>query len=503
MPAPALIPLSKSKCVAGIQCLKRLYFQVHHPELAEEAAEEEAARLEQGEEVGILAQSRLPGGTSVMAKALDEAIAATAALVSDQSVSTIYEGAFSHSGLVIRTDILQRDASNRWRLVEVKSSVEIKDYYVYDLALQHHVLSATGLQISSADLMYLNRNYTYDGGQYNTRELFLIKDLTRHVRDLEIAKILALQRGVLGKDSAPDVPPGPQCLQPYRCEFFSHCNPNPPDHHISTLPNLTEKKRRVLAGEGIALIDDIPEDFPLTEIQSHVRKAVVTGEPWISETIAPALTELKYPLSFMDFESVCPAIPRFRGMWPYAQLPFQWSIHRKQAIGSELEHEEFVAQDVEDPRRSFVSSLCDALGDSGTIVVYNAAFESQRLYELAHWFPDFLERIVKVQDRLWDLLPFIKKHFYHPGFGGSFSLKSVLPALVPELNYDKMEVSHGGEAGLAWYRMIRGALNSEERQKVKSALLAYCRQDTLAMVRILDVLASYANPGYATNDRHA
>jgi hypothetical protein len=194
MPAPALISLSKSKFVAGIQCLKRLYFQVHHPHLAEQTAEEEAARLEEGDEVGRLARSRFPGGTAVVAETLDEAIAATAALVSDHSVSAIYEGTFSHSGIVIRADILRRCEANRWRLVEVKSSVEIKDYYVYDVAVQNHVLSAIGLQISSAELMHLNRNYTYDGSQYDTRELFLIQDLTRHVRDLEVTKLLAVQR---------------------------------------------------------------------------------------------------------------------------------------------------------------------------------------------------------------------------------------------------------------------------------------------------------------------
>ena len=194
----------------------------------------------------------------------------------------------------------------------------------------------------------------------------------------------------------------------------------------------------------------------------------------------------------MDFESVYPAIPRFFGMRPYSQIPFQWSVHRQSSADALLEPFEFLAEDQHDPRRKFIEPLCRILGKRGQIVVYNASFESQRLRELADSLPEYKERIQNIRGRLWDLLPFVKRHVYHPEFRGSFSLKAILPALVPRFSYKNMDVSHGGEAGLAWERMVHGNLPVEGRIRLKAALLAYCRQDTLAMFQVLGQLRSVA-----------
>ena len=168
------------------------------------------------------------------------------------------------------------------------------------------------------------------------------------------------------------------------------------------------------------------------------------------------LSHLQYPLYFMDFETVNPAIPRFLGMHPYDQIPFQWSVHVQSQPGTPPEHYEFLASDTCDPRRDFISSLCEAIGQRGSIVVYNASFESQRLGELASFLPEFAQQIENIQSRLWDLFPIIRDHVYHPAFAGSYSLKAVLPALVPEMSYEGMEVADGQHAGLAWETMVRG-----------------------------------------------
>ena len=198
---------------------------------------------------------------------------------------------------------------------------------------------------------------------------------------------------------------------------------------------------------------------------------------------------LEYPLYFLDFETVNRAIPRFPGMRPYDQLPFQWSVHVMRKPGAELEHYEFLAADRADPRREFITSLCSALGKSGSIVVYSA-FESQRLSELAAWLPEFAGRIKQIQRRLWDLLPVVRNHVYHPKFAGSFSIKNVLPALVPGMTYEGMEVADGTDAGLAWESLVRGGLDQSERDRIKRALLDYCGQDTLALVRLLKCLCA-------------
>ena len=238
---------------------------------------------------------------------------------------------------------------------------------------------------------------------------------------------------------------------------------------------------------GVESIREIPDDFDLTEIQRRAATCVQTGEPWFSPELGKALSGLRYPLCFMDFETVNPAIPRFAGMRPYDQLPFQWSVHVQRKPGAELEHHEFLATDASDPRREFISSSLPALGESGSIVVYSS-FESQRLSDLAAWLPEFAERINAIQARLFDLLPVVREHVYHPAFAGSYSIKSVLPALVPEMTYEGMEVANGQDAGLAWESLVRGSVNPGERDRIRKALLDYCGQDTLAMVRLLDKL---------------
>jgi hypothetical protein len=174
-------------------------------------------------------------------------------------------------------------------------------------------------------------------------------------------------------------------------------------------------------------------------------------------------------------------------MRPYDHLPFQWSVHVQRQPGAEPEHYEFLAIDANDPRREFIGSLCSALGERGGIVVYSS-FESQRLSELGSWFPEFAGQINAIQARLFDLLPVVREHTYHPAYAGSYSIKSVLPALVPEMTYDGMQVANGQAAGLAWESLTRGGLEQAERDRIRQALLAYCGQDTLAMVRLLEVL---------------
>jgi predicted RecB family nuclease len=174
-------------------------------------------------------------------------------------------------------------------------------------------------------------------------------------------------------------------------------------------------------------------------------------------------------------------------MRPYDHLPFQWSVHVQRQAGAEPEHHEFLATDGGDPRRDFISSLLGILEEQGNIVVYSS-FESKRLSDLASWFPEFTDRINAIQARLFDLLPVVREHTYHPAYAGSYSIKSVLPALVPDMTYDGMEVSNGQDAGIAWESLVHGGLSSNERDGVRKALLDYCALDTRAMIRLLDTL---------------
>jgi predicted RecB family nuclease len=285
---------------------------------------------------------------------------------------------------------------------------------------------------------------------------------------------------------APQIPAGRQCSDPFTCEFFEHCNPPLPDDHILRLPRIHANTVAKLVALGVQSIHDIPENYPLTERLRRACTSVQMRRPWYGPELKDELEGLRYPLYFADFETVNPAIPRFAGMHPYDQIPFQWSVHVQQQAGAAPEHFEFLATDRSDPRGAFISSLCNALGDRGSIVVYHQQFESQRLSDLASWLPEFSGRITEIQQRLWDLLPVVRDHVYHPAFGGSFSLKSVLPALVPDLSYSGMEVGDGQAAGIAWESLVRGGLDRDDHARTRKALLDYCGLDTLGMVGLVE-----------------
>ncbi len=483
--------ISKSKFVAGCQCPKRLYLQVHQPELAAEPDAASEAAMEQGREVGLLARQLFPGGVEVSEPSLDQAIRTTRELVADREVPAIYEAAFEHGGVLVRVDVLHRRRDGRWRLVEVKSGTDVKEdaYHLEDVAIQHRVLSRSGLDVPSACLAHVNRDYVFQGGDIDVRRFFRVRNLTRRVEKLQHDLTFRLRAffSILNQPKAPNFPPGKHCTNPVRCEFFDQCNPPRPDDHIGYIPRIQASAVEELEEAGVRSIRDIPDDFPLTERQRRVCTCVQTGEAWYSPELKDVLGGLKYPLYFMDFETVNPAIPRFAGMQPYDQIPFQWSVHVLRQPGGVPEHHEYLAMDGNDPRREFISSLCKTLGEKGCIVVYSN-FESQRLSQLAAWLPEFEGRIKKIQARLWDLLKVVRSHVYHPKFAGSYSIKDVLPALVSGMTYEGMEVADGTEAGLAWESLVRGGLDQVERDRLRKALLDYCGQDTLAMVKLVERL---------------
>ena len=482
--------LSKSKFCAGVQCLKRLYLQAHKPELAAEPNAAAEAIIQQGREVGMLARQMFPGGVEVNGANLADAIRTTRELVAAKpEIPAIFEAVFEHQNVLVKVDILHRRRDGRWRLIEVKSTSDLKDHHVEDVGIQYRVVSRSGMSLASACLAHVNRNYVRDG-EIDPRRFFRIRNLTRRVQRLQPKLTFQLRSEftVLAMQQAPDVAPGRHCYDPVTCEFLDRCNLPRPNDHIGYLPRIHASAMDELEEMGIESIRDIPDDFDLTDIQRRAATCVQTGEPWFDrEGLALKMATLRSPIAYLDFETINPAIPRFAETHPYQQIPFQWSAHIQQRPGSEPQHYEFLATDENDPRREFISSLCAALWKTGNILVYSS-FESQRLSELASCFPEFADRIGAIQARLFDLLPVVREHTYHPAYAGSYSIKSVLPALVPEMTYEGMEVANGQAAGLARESLVRGDLNSDERERVRKALLAYCAQDTLAMVRLLERL---------------
>jgi len=197
---------------------------------------------------------------------------------------------------------------------------------------------------------------------------------------------------------------------------------------------------------------------------------------------------LNYPLFFLDFETFGPAVPIYDGSRPYQQLVFQYSLHIQETSTSEIQHREYLAEPTEDPRIGFVEQLIQDCGSSGDILVYNIGFERGKLNDLIDVFPQYSNELCGIINRLKDLMiPFQQKWYYTPEMRGSYSIKSVLPAIVPELSYSDLPIKDGGTASNTFLSMVNGSFEGDV-EKTRKQLLEYCELDTYAMVKILDVL---------------
>lgn len=479
--------LSKSRFLAGCQCPLRLWNDLNRRELARPWTPVEQALFERGTEVGELARARWPGGTLVGFKPWEraEAVAETRRLIDDPAVPAIYEAAIEHEGVLVRADVLARNGDS-WDLVEVKSATRPdKEVYLNDVAIQHWVLDGAGLDVHRAGLLTLNRDYVWLGGDYDLDALFVFNDFTIDTRAMfsDIATRVAELRAVAAAPEPPRIGIGPHCFDPYDCPYYGACSADTvfPDNPIDELHRLHPNRRALLEAEGIVEIRDIPEEFDLSPIQRRIREAVRTGRPWRSPDLARALEAVERPLHYLDFEACGPAVPRYPGTRPYDTIPFQFSLHIEQSDGA-LEHREYLHTEQSDPRRPLAEALLGAFGASGSIVVYSN-YERRILNELAAALPDLSPQLTALISRLWDLLEVIRSHYYHPGFRGSFSIKDVHPALVPDAGWDGLEISDGIAAALCYEQAI-ATDDEQSRRKVFAHLVEYCRKDTLAMVEL-------------------
>jgi len=259
-----------------------------------------------------------------------------------------------------------------------------------------------------------------------------------------------------------------------------------PEHWIMDLSGISERKLAELAAMGVRDIRDVPDSFPLSELQDRIRRCVKNNTEYCSGELRGELEQVVYPVHFLDFETLGFAVPRYAGTRPYQAVPFQWSDHVLHENG-ELEHREYLCQEDRDPREEFASSLLRALGKERSIVTYTT-YEEGIIKGLAEWLPQYRDQLLATLGRVVDLYAIIRKNYYHPGFHGSFSLKSVVPVLLPEMNYENLAIQEGEQAGLEYLRMINPSTSAEERARIKAALLAYCGQDTLAMLKIREEL---------------
>ena len=443
--------ISKSSFIRGMQCHKSLWLHLNDPEDRDETSESQQQIFETGYMVGFLAQQLFPGGVDASRdehEKVQEAVAYTAALI-DNGQSVIYEAAFSDGETLCYMDILVKE-SDGWAAYEVKASTQVKEYQINDVAFQYYVITRAGLPLKRVSLVHINNQYVRHG-ELDLQQLFTIELMITRIlpmqKDIPV-KLLLLQE-MLKAGVMPDVTMGSQCNKPFPCDFLEFCRQ-------SCVVEEGEGEARKANRDQYAL-----DDF---------------------------LDDLEYPLYYMDFETIQFAVPRYDESRPYQQIPFQYSLHVQQIKDGPVEHYEFLGIPPADPRPEFIQSLLARIGEIGSIIVWNQAFENTRLREIARDFPEYAAGIDCLLARVADLMvPFRRKHLYTPDMNDSYSLKAVLPALVTDLSYSDLEIQEGGTASII-YESLYQENDPEQVRLNRENLLAYCKMDTLSLVRILGML---------------
>jgi hypothetical protein len=451
-------------------------------------------RMETGQKVGKLAQELFPGGVEVDAgsyESLQDAVSCTRKLI-DKGAHVIYEAGFQCNEVLIFTDILVKGTGG-WTIYEVKSSTSLKKQYILDTAIQYYVVSKSGLPIENIFLVYINNQYMRTN-EIEVHALFTIESVLELVLEAQdfIEHTIPVLKGVLKLDDIPSIDIGEYCHDPVDCDFTEYCWSHIPKDSVFALTGLQKAKKFQLYKSGIIKLDQIPDDYPLNENQRLQVECDRSQSLHIDRrSIQRFLEGIRSPLYFLDFETYAPAVPLYRNSRPYQKIPFQYSLHLKKGEKSELEHYEFFGMPHEDPRRELIARLLGNIGKEGDVIVYNKKFEIHILEELKRDFPEFEDELKGIIMRIKDLmLPFEKRYYYSPEMQGSYSIKAVLPVLVPGLDYSDLAIAEGNSAMYAFEQMLDETSESAIKETRRN-LLEYCKRDTLAMVKVLEVLEAF------------
>jgi len=482
--------ISKSRFVSGMQCEKKLYFDLFRGDLKPTLTEQQKALFESGNLVGELAQKVFPNGKDASPESyydFSKSIEQTRAWI-NEGVATIYEAAFFHDEVLAALDILHHQDNERWA-IEVKSSTSVKDYHILDASLQYWVMTQSGFTPDRFYLMHINNGYVKNGA-IEVEQLFTLVDITHQViaNQAMVENNLSRFKG-LSKEIEPIIAIGKQCSSPFDCDYKGHCWQHIPKNSVFELGNARGKDWE-LYNKGILELINIPSAIGLNHRQQLQVEGLKNGTSYIDKTsIAEFVSKCHYPLYFFDFETIFPALPIVDNTSPFQQIPFQYSLHILEDENAPLLHKEFLAEPsyfktndkTKDPRKKLIEHLQSDLGTTGSIVAYNASFEIDILKKLALAYPEDANFLNDLANRFVDLLVVFKNGWYYkPEMKASASIKSVLPAIAPEFSYKDLEISDGGLASTTFLGLIEGTI--EFTPELKNNLLVYCERDTEGMV---------------------
>lgn len=487
--------LSKSKYVRGLQCPKQLWLDKYKPE-EYRVDESTQSAFNTGNIVGDLARKYFGKCTLVdFDKGIDSMLKETQDFINSGEVN-IAEASFFVDGLFCSVDILHKTPYG-WDIVEVKSATEIHDVYLDDMAFQYYVLTKAGLKISGVYNMHINNQYVRHG-ELDLKQLFTIEDCTEIClfKQADIEQNIDDIRKYIADagDTEPVKDIDMCCESPYKCAYYGYCSRHLPTPSVFDISRLKISKKYEYYHSGIVSFEDVFMKAPkLSDKQwMQVDAEYKNSPPYIDKLgIKSCIKQYIYPIYYLDFETYQTAVPQFDNVKPYMQIPFQYSLHIQYEKGGELEHREFLGNPTEDPRRALCEQMCKDIPKDVCVLVYNMAFEKTRIREMAEIFPDLADHLMNIHDNIKDLMiPFQQKYYYSKELQGSYSIKYVLPTLCPddpELDYHNLDGIHnGGEAMNAYPDLVNHT--PEEQAVIRKNLLAYCRLDTLAMVKVLEKL---------------
>jgi predicted RecB family nuclease len=480
--------ITKSDWLAAQQCLGMAWHGLRGGFTAPNEAE--LFRMEQGLEIGRRARGLYPNGIVVAKRDEKSSSEITQELIADSSIETLFEAAFEVSPFVARADILKRQGE-AWHVLEVKSNFsdtsEMTDL-IDDLAYTVMVLRRAGLPVARASLVLLSRDYRFGDG---TDRLFEVVDKTTEVSDraTEFEDAADSVAGVLLDQTQPIPVLVSACRS---CAVYEdRCLGSGLAHTVLELTGLHHTKLKRLSDDGVIDLSRVPDDLKLNALQERVKRSVLSGKAVVEPGLGTVLQFVNWPCHYLDFETVATFLPLYEGHGCHRQVLTQFSLHHRDSIDVEPRHSEYLAEATKDCERELAEALIERLGDRGSIIVYSH-FEKTRIKALLDAFPDLAERLQAILDRLTDLLPIIRDHVYHPDFRGSFSIKKVLPVLVPDLSYAGLDVADGETAITRFARMARGEISGDDVEVIRRQLLDYCKLDTFAMVRLHETLGQLA-----------
>ena len=479
--------LTKSKYISGLQCLKYLWIQFHEPAKIPEEDAITQYIFDQGHLVGEYAKKLFPGGVDIPQDDFTENIVTTKKLLAEGK--PLFEAGILSGKIYCRVDILNPVSEGEWDIIEIKSSTSVKDVHIDDVSFQKYCCEKAGLKIRTCKLGFINNQYVKDGA-IDPKELLTLEDISTRVKEVSegIEERVFDLLEVVSNETCPEISIGQHCLAPYECPLRAECWGFLPENNIFDLRG-GKTRQFSLYEQGIMSIKDIPDDIPLSRQQQIQRECVMTGNVHVEkEEIRQFLNELKYPLYYLDFETIGPAIPIYDGTRPYQDIPFQFSLHVVEDDASEPVHHAFLAEGREDPRPQILHELQKLLGSEGSIIAYNAGFEEGVLKGLVEAFPEYAGWLEVILTRMVDLLfPFTSFRYYNASQKDTASLKKVLPAVTGK-GYEEMDIGAGMDASIAYERIMYGNATEEEIARIRADLLKYCGRDTEGMIWIVDEL---------------